>query len=134
MLDIIVAIFQLLIAVGFLGFWVYFFLVENKDTSKRAGYFEFERSFPLADLGWALPCLLIAAISLLIGQKQIGVFFSILAGSALTFLGLLDISHNLQYEGYKGEKMDVILNLVVNLTCIIFGPIFIVYGWFNFTV
>lgn len=131
MIEQILAIFQILIAIGFVGFWIYFFLVENKSPDQREGYLEFERSFPLPDLGWATPCLIIAAVGLLTYNK-FGVFFTILAGSAMLFLGLLDISHNLQYDGYKGEKADVILNLFINLVCVIFGPIFIIFGWFNF--
>ena len=64
-------------------------------------------------------------------KEKFGIFFSIAGGSVLVFLGLLDISHNLQYGGYRGEKFEVILNLVVNLFCTILGPIFIIYGWIN---
>ncbi|MHA1283685.1 MAG: hypothetical protein ACTSQP_14395 [Promethearchaeota archaeon] len=128
MYELIIASLQLFMCAGFIGFWIYFFLVENKKPDQREGYLEFERSFPAADLGWCVPTLLLAAIGLLLGQS-FGYFFSIVSGSALIFLGLLDISHNVQYEGYKGKKFDVALNLIVNLFCIIFGPVFLIYGW-----
>lgn len=129
-MNLIIAGLELLITVGFIGFWVYFFLFENKKPDQREGYLEYERSFPLADLGWAVPCLIISAVGLITGNK-IGEIFSIASGSALIFLGLLDVSHNMQYGGYSGEKFEVILNLIVNLFCIILGPIFMIYGWIN---
>ncbi|MBY8991336.1 MAG: hypothetical protein KGD58_11325 [Candidatus Lokiarchaeota archaeon] len=129
-MNIIIAGLQIFIAVGFIGFWIYFFIFENKKPDQREGYLEFERSFPLADLGWAVPVLIISAIGLIM-ENKIGEIFSIAGGSALIFLGLLDISHNLQFGGYTGNKFDIALNLIVNLFCIIFGPIFMIYGWLN---
>lgn len=129
-MELIIAGLEILIVVGFIGFWLYFFIFENKKPNQREGYLEYERSFPLPDLVWAVPCLLLGAIGLIMKEK-FGIFFSIAGGSALIFLGLLDISHNLQYGGYSGEKFEVILNLVVNLFCIILGPIFMIYGWIN---
>ncbi|MHA2393056.1 MAG: hypothetical protein ACXAEX_14030 [Promethearchaeota archaeon] len=130
MLDLVIVGLEIFMTIGFIGFWIYFFLVENKKSDQREGYLEFERSFPLADLGWVVPCLILGAIGLIMNQRY-GIFFTITAGSALIFLGLLDISHNLQYKGYSGEKFDVLLNLIVNLLCVICGPIFLIFGWFN---
>lgn len=129
-MELIIAGLEIFIAVGFIGFWIYFFIAENKKPGQREGYIEYERSFPLADLGWALPCLILGAVGLIMSEK-FGIFFTIAGGSALVFLGLLDISHNLQYGGYTGKKFDNILNLLVNLICIIFGPIFMIFGWIN---
>ncbi|MFW9823491.1 MAG: hypothetical protein ACFFE4_11175 [Candidatus Thorarchaeota archaeon] len=130
MLDFLIVGLEFFIVIGFVGFWIYFFIAENKKLDQREGYLEFERSFPLPDLGWAVPCLILGAFGILMNQK-FGIFFTIAAGSALIFLGLLDISHNLQYKGYSGDKFDTLLNLIVNLVCIICGPIFIIFGWFN---
>lgn len=129
-MNLIIAGLEIFITLGIIGFWIYFFLVENKKPNQREGYLEYERSFPLPDLGWAAPCLIFGAIGLIMNQ-MFGFIFSIAGGSALIFLGLLDISHNLQYGGYTGEKWDIILNLAVNLFCIIFGPIFMIYGLIN---
>jgi hypothetical protein len=129
-MELIIAGLEIFLAVGFFGFWFYFFIVENKKPDQREGYLEFERSFPLADLGWVVPCLLGGAVGLILDEK-FGIFFSITGGGALIFLGLLDVSHNLQYEGYTGAKFDIALNLIVNLICLIFGTIFLIFGWFN---
>ncbi|MHA1291512.1 MAG: hypothetical protein ACTSQJ_02460 [Promethearchaeota archaeon] len=130
MIEFLIVFFQIFIAVGFIGFWIYFFLVENKNPENSDVYLAFERSFPLPDLCWATPCLIIAAIGIITNQ-QFGIFFSIAGGSAMLFLGLLDISFNLQNGGYSGKKFDTILNLTINLICVIFGPIFMIYGWMN---
>lgn len=129
--DITIAVFELLIAVGLIGFWIYFFLVENKNPEKSDVYFGFERSFPVPDLGWVTPSLIIAAIGLLSGQSY-GIFFTITSGSALLFLGLLDISFNVQNKGYTTNISDTIMNLLINIVCVIFGPWFMIYAWSKF--
>ncbi|MEJ2249155.1 MAG: hypothetical protein P8Y70_08510 [Candidatus Lokiarchaeota archaeon] len=128
MINIILAIFQILIAVGFLGFWIYFFIVENNDPKNSETYLAFERSFPVPDLGFVTPCLIVSAIGLISNQNY-GIFFTIVSGSALLFLGLLDISFNIQNGGYTKSLSDTIMNLFINLVCVIFGPIFLIYGF-----
>ena len=127
----LIAIFEILIAVGLIGLWVYFFLVENKNPEKSKVYLGFERSFPVPDLGWATPSLIIAAIGLL-SEQPFGVFFTITSGSALLFLGLLDISFNIQNGGYSTNIGDTIMNLFINLICVIFGSLFMIFAWGQF--
>ena len=131
MIEIVIAILQIILAIGIIGFWLYFFKFENKNPERTAVYLGFERSFPVADLAFLTPLLIISAIGLLLGEP-FGLLFNIMAGSALVFLGLLDISFNLQQGGYKGKKSDTILNLAINLICIILGPLFLLYGAMNF--
>lgn len=122
-----IAVFELIIAVGLVGFWVYFFAVENQNPEKTPVYLAFERSFPLPDLGWLTPALVIAASGLLSG-KSIGVVFTIAAGGGLLFLGLLDISFNTQNKGYTTSLGDTFLNITINGVCVIMGPLFIWWG------
>ena len=131
MMEIVVAILQIIIAIGIIGFWLYFFKFENKNPERTAVYLGFERSFPVADLGWITPLLIISAVGLFL-EEPFGIFFTVMSGSALVFLGLLDISFNLQQGGYKGKESDIILNLTINLICVIMGPLFLIYGWMNF--
>jgi len=133
MLNIIIAILQILLAIGFIGFWIYFFLVENRNPENTELYLAFERSFPVPDLGWITPCLFVAAIGLLM-DALFGLFFTIISGSALIFLGLLDISFNIQNGGYKKSPSDTIMNIFINGICIIMGPIFLWYAWTIFSV
>ena len=116
----ILAIFQLIGAVGIVGFWIYFFLVENKNPDNSEVYLAFERSFPVPDLLWLTPILIVAAMGLIFGGWY-GIFFTIAAGSALIFLGLLDISFNIQQGGYKKKISDAIMNFIINGFCIALG-------------
>lgn len=129
--DMIIGILEILFAIGFICVWVYMFKIEFKNPARTTVYLGFEKSFPLPDLGWATPMLLISGIGLIMGER-FGIFFAVVAGSALVFLGLLDISFNLQQGGYTTKKSDTIFNLFINLLCVIFGPILLVYGWLNF--
>lgn len=131
MINIIIAILQILFSVGLIGFWIYFFKVENRNPERTEIYLGYERSFTVPDLFWITPSLIISAIGNLMGER-FGIFFSIISGSALVFLGLLDISFNAQQGGYTTNKSDTIMNLTINLLCVIIGPIFIIYGWLNF--
>ena len=102
--SILIAVFEILIALGVGGFWIYFFLVENKNLDKSAIYFGYERSFPIPDLLWVVPCLALAAIGLLRNSKW-GIVFTIAGGGALIFLGLVDISFNAQNKGYSSNSI-----------------------------
>ncbi len=129
-LEIFLALIQFIV-IGFLiVFWAFFLLVERKDPEKSEVYISYESSFPIPDLIWLAPCLLISAIGLLSEQK-FGIFFIITAGSAQIFLGLLDLSFNLQHDGYSTKISDTILNIVMQSYCFIFGIIFLIYGWIN---
>ncbi len=131
MLNLLIAILQIIFGIGILGFWIYFLLVENKDPEKTEVYLVFERSFILPDLGWIMPCLFISAFGLLTNQGY-GVFFSIAAGSAILFLFLMDFSFNIQRGNYKKDKRkENIIEIIVNLLCVISGPLFMIYGFIN---
>ncbi len=131
MLNLLIAILQILFGIGFIGFWIYFLLVENRDPEKTEVYLVFERSFILPDIAWAAPCSFISAAGLLTNQG-FWVFFSIAAGSAILFLFLLDFSFNIQQGNYKKEKRkENILEIIVNILCLIGGPLFMLYGFFN---
>jgi hypothetical protein len=47
-------------------------------------------------------------------------------GGAMVFLGVLDISFNLQNGMYSISVMDMILNAFINLWCVIFGVLIVV--------
>ena len=120
------------IVVGFLiVFWIYFWFVDRKNPEYSQVYIAFESSFPVADLLWLAPCLLVAAIGL-ITEQRFGVFFTIVSGAIQIFLGLLDLLFNLQQGQYKGKITDTILNLVIQGYCFTFGALFLIYGFLNF--
>jgi hypothetical protein len=129
MYNLLIAILQIIFGIGIILFWIYFLLVENRDPEKTEVYLVFERSFILADVGWITPCLFISAFGLLTSQSY-WVFFSIAAGSSILFLFLMDFSFNIQRGNYKRIKENF-LEIIVNILCLIGGPLFMIYGFIN---
>jgi len=131
MLDNFIAITQIIWGFGIIAFWIYFFLVENKNPERTEVYLVFEKSFVLPDTSWLASCMFISGFSLLMDQ-QFWVFFSIAGGSAMLFLFLLDFSFNIQQGNYKKDKRkENIVEIIVNILCLIFGPLFMFYGFLN---
>jgi hypothetical protein len=131
MIEIIIAILQIIFAAGLIGFWIYFFLFENKDPEKEEYYLKHERSFPLPDLGLITVTLIIAAIGLLSNQKY-GVFFTVVAGGALLFLGLIDFSFNLQNKRFTTKDMDAYMSIFIVAVALFMGILSLIFGYFNF--
>lgn len=130
-MDLLIAILQIIFGIGIVCFWIYFLIVENKDPEKTELYLVFERSFILPDIGWATPCLIISALGLLTNQEY-WAFFSIAGGSAILFLFLLDFSFNIQQKTYsKQKRKENMIEIIVNILCLICGPLFMLYGFFN---
>ena len=92
--------------------------------------FKHEKSFPLPDLGWIMPCLFIAGIGILMEQK-FGYFFSALAGSGMMFLGLIDLAFDIQNGVFKKKEFATYMGIFIILLMLVLGPIFIIYAWFN---
>ena len=130
MLDTIMAVLQILLGFGFAGFWVIFYLTEYKTPKMKECDFKHEKSFPLPDLGWIMPCLFIAGIGILMEQK-IGYFFSALAGSGMMFLGLIDLAYDIQNEIFKKKEFGTYMGTLIILIMLIFGPLCIIYAWMN---
>ena len=120
-----IAILEFIMAAGIGGFWIYFFLVENKNPEKSDIYLAFERSFPLPDLGFLVPALSSAGVGLLINHP-LGYILTIVSGGGLIFLGLVDIGFNSQNKGYSSNAGDTVMNLIINIACIVLGPVFII--------
>jgi hypothetical protein len=124
MLIIIIAILQILLGIGFIGFWVIFYFTEYKNPKMEECDFKHEKSFPLPDLGWIMPCLFLGGVGILI-EQEIGFFFTALAGSGMMFLGLIDLAYDIQNKYYTP------LGIVIILIMLIFGPILIICAWVN---
>ncbi|NVM46165.1 MAG: hypothetical protein HWN79_14710 [Candidatus Lokiarchaeota archaeon] len=131
MIEIVLAVLQIILAVGIVGFWIFFFKVENKDPEKEEWYLKHERSFPLPDLGLITVCLLIAAVGLLSGER-FGIFFTIVAGGGLMFLGLIDLAFNLQNGLFKTKNLDAYMSIGIVSIVLIMGVLSLIYGYINF--
>ena len=130
MINIIMAILQILLGIGFVGFWVIFYFTEYKNPKMEETAFTHEKSFPLPDLVWIMPCLFIAGFGILLEQK-FGFFFSALAGSGMMFLGLIDLAFNIQNDVFKEKEFGTYVGIFIILLMLIFGPICIVFAWLN---
>ena len=131
MIEIVLAIFQIIVAIGISAFWVFFFMVENKNPEKEDWYLRHERSFPLPDLGLITICLLVAATGLIAGER-FGVFFTIVSGGGLMFLGLIDLAFNLQNGLFKTKNMDAYMSIGIVSIVLIMGILCLIYGYINF--
>ena len=124
------ALLQILLGIGFVGFWVIFYFTEYKNPKMEEYAFKHEKSFPLPDLGWIMPCLFIAGIGILMDQK-FGYFFSALAGSGMMFLGFIDLAYDIQNDVFKKNEFATYMGIFIILLMLVLGPIFIIYAWFN---
>mgnify|MGYP001038564383 CR=1 FL=1 len=120
-------ILQILGAVAIIWFWIDFFKVQNKNPENSEAYLSHERSFPVCDLGWVVPTLILAAIGNFFGTS-FGIIWSLISGGALVFLGLIDLTYNTQQGRFSSNKGDLIMNLLV----LIGGFLEIIYGCWNF--
>jgi hypothetical protein len=132
LLNFVIAIFQVLISIGLLGFWIMFYFTEVKNRKMSEVEFKHELSFPLPDLGWVLPNLIISAIGLFLGQ-EFGYFFAITAASGMMFLGLIDLAFNLQNKKFNTKEYgaDAYMSIFIVAVMLIMGPLFLIFGWFN---
>ena len=128
-MNIIIAVLELIIAIGIIVFWIIFYFTEYKNRKMSEVEFKHELSFPLPDLGWITPNLIIATIGLLLNQG-FGYLFSIIGGSGMMFLGLIDLAFAVQNGKFRIKEyvFDVYMTTIIVALMLIFGPIFIIYG------
>jgi hypothetical protein len=132
MFSILVAIIQLLIAVGIIIFWVIFYFSEYKNRKMPEVEYKHELSFPLPDLGWVVPNLIVAAVGLLSNQS-FGYIFSISAGGGMVFLGLIDLAFAVQNGKFSRKEygIDAFITFGIVVLMVVLGPLFISYGGIN---
>ncbi len=93
-MDTFVGVLLVGTAVVTVAYWLDFFLRGTVQAVEEEWYLRFERAFPAAD-GWMAACSLVAAVGLFTGAGYATVF-GLLAAGALVFLGLMDLTFNLQ--------------------------------------
>ncbi len=117
----------LLTALFTLYFWIDFFLWGGVRILETEVYLAFEMAFPVADAWMAASCF-IAAVALL-KRSPLALLFGISGGSALTFLGLMDVTFNIQQGIYLLGTGEVLVEAIINLYSLVFGPFLIIYLW-----
>lgn len=128
----VIAIIEIIIAIGIISFWIAFFstdMVSIKDPELKKTYLAFESAFPLPDC-WLVIALIIGGTGML-KKKNYGYFFSLIGGSALIFLGLVDISFNVQQGIYMLGMGEAVLNISINVICLTAGIFILSIIWKN---
>jgi len=121
---------QILFALGIVAYWAIHFLASPSGRASlliSAEHAAFEAAFPAADVLLAM-ALLAAGICLLRGLPM-GVLLSCASGGALVFLGVLDISFNLQNGVYGFASSLAVLNVTINALCVGFGLCLLFWTW-----
>lgn len=119
-----ISILSIITAAGLVLFWIGFFTIGLAPANPPVGYFVYEHSFPVPDI--ILAIVLIAGGILNLTGGMHGTTLLVAGGGALVFLGILDISFNLQNGMYKISVVDMILNAFINLWCVLFGALIVV--------
>jgi nucleoside-diphosphate-sugar epimerase len=118
-----IARLELLTAAGLFLYWVLYFTVGTAPPNPPPGYFVFQNTFTYSDL--ILAVLLVRAATLLLRpdpiQRVLGRGLSLICAGALLFLGGLDISFNFQNAIYLTISIDMLLELAINIWCLVFG-------------
>ncbi|TDL99417.1 MAG: hypothetical protein C4K58_05785 [Flavobacteriaceae bacterium] len=109
--------FQLGTAIFILLFWILFFTVGFENPKYPPYYTKFEHSFPLPD-GFLALTLFLAFFN---RHNSKWTFYTLIASGAMVFLGLVDFAFNIQNGMYCVGFPDGILNVIINLWCVIFG-------------
>ena len=113
---------------GTAAYWIAFFAAgETLHASETDAYLAFEHAFPAAD-AWMAACAAAAAIGLA-SRRPWAVPAGIAAGSALVFLGLLDVLFNLEHGLYRVRSAAMAAEAVINAFCLGSGPFLLWYFW-----
>ncbi len=126
----VAAIMELALAAGIVSFWIAFFttdLISIDDPHLKEIYLAFESAFPVPDVYLSI-VLTIGGIGLL-RKRSYGYFFSLMGGASLIFLGLLDISFNIQHGIYLTGVAEGIMNILINLLCFGGGIFLVLIIW-----
>ena len=95
-------------------YWIDFYAKGSVQVINEDWYIKFHKAFTIADL-WMAVSAIIGAIGLLLGQTY-GFIFALIAAASLIFLGLMDVTFNIQnnlyrFVGNSGQmKFEVFLN------------------------
>lgn len=127
MIDLVLSALLIISAVGLVYYWVDFYIRKEVQVIQEEWYLKFQKAFSVADM-WIVACALIGAVGLL-SEQNYGLLFSLLAASSAIFLGLLDITFNIQNKLYRllGAFNEMVLEVVINTLSLSFGIITIIF-------
>jgi hypothetical protein len=125
---------ELIIGTGIILFWISYFALQPmrfSDPLKNEIYHAFERSFVVPDL--VLAILLLLSGGFMLRTRLEGLLLSLVASGMLVFLGLLDISFNLQQGIYTMGLAEACFNGLINLICVAGGVLLVIWTVHNFS-
>ena len=116
-------------AIGLIYYWIDFYIKGGVQAVNEDWYIRFEKAFTAADI-WTAVCAIIGAIGLLAG-KTYGLIFTFITAGSLIFLGLMDVTFNIQNNLYRliGKSSQMKFELFINLWTLGLGIALIVLFW-----
>jgi hypothetical protein len=110
-------------------FWLGF-LAAGAGADAPEAVATFESAFPIADA--LLAVTLIAAGVALLRNSPAGPFLLAVAGGALLFLAVLDMTYFFRHGLYLPLTGASVLEVLVNVLCLTGGMYFLRFGWSAF--
>jgi hypothetical protein len=115
-------------AAGTAAYWIGFFAGGSAlHSSETDVYLAYERAFPAADAWLALAA--VASAVGLVRRRAWAALAGIATGSALVYLGLLDVLFDLEQGVYATRSGATAVEAVINVYCLAVGPSLIVWFW-----
>ncbi|HID86553.1 MAG TPA: hypothetical protein EYP55_04135 [Anaerolineae bacterium] len=120
---------NLFAAVATVLYWIAFFAVPEAIQTRPGDpvYLAFQLAFPLAD-GWFVVAATLGAIGLW-KMRDWGFLFTLLAGSAAIFLGLMDVLFDLEHGIFVPMTGEALTELAIVVLLLTLGPFSIVAMW-----
>ena len=117
-----------LAAAGTVAYWLAFFGAGDALHADESDvYVTFEQAFPAADM-WMASAAAASVVGLRLGRSW-AVPAGIAAGSALVFLGLLDVLFDLEQGLYARRSGAMAVEVVINVFCLLLGPFVMRWFW-----
>jgi len=117
-----------LTAAGTVAYWTAFFAAGGAlHASDGDAYLAFEHAFPAAD-AWMAGAAACAALGLA-RRRPWAAPAGIAAGSALVFLGLLDVLFDVEQGLYATASAAMAVETVINVFCLTAGPFLLAWFW-----
>lgn len=114
-------------AAATVAYWLEFFTTGKVKTSDDQSYFDFERAFPLAD-AYMAGAFALAAHNLR-RQRLDAVPTGIAAGSAMVFLGGMDLLYDLQHRKFAERTPEMAVEAGIVAFSLVFGPATMLRLW-----
>ncbi len=124
---VVLAILLILFALGTALSWVQHFTADMAEMEAKWGNLDHENALLWADAYMTL-CVLACAFGLL-RRRAWGLFFGLSAGSAITFLGLVETLFALQRGWLRGLSSESVETGIICAILLVLGPVTSIYLW-----